>query len=111
MLSEELQIDEASNPLGMVGLLSLIAAGVAGYLVGHYFHSGAVGVGTGIAVFCACVLGYTSIKPSKETMEKSEQLNRWQEHGHYCHQCAHRFIPGSAEAYPYSSGDADSSWS
>lgn len=95
VLSEELQMDEA-NSGSFVGAIFLVVGVVVGYFAGRYTGSSIVGWAVGIVTFVVSAV-FLNSKPNKA----AEQLNRWREHGHYCHQCAHRFIPGSDEAYPY----------
>jgi hypothetical protein len=99
-LSDELKMNEGSL-VGIFGLVFLVVSIYVGFKTGGYFHSTVWGWGGGIATFIACTSAYASIKPSKASLEKSERLARWSEYGCYCHRCAHKFIPGSNEAYPY----------
>lgn len=99
-LSDELKMNE-EGLIGLFGLVFLVVAIYVGFMAGSHFHSKVWGWGGGIATFIACTSAYMSIKPSKASVEKSERLARWSEYGCYCHRCAHKFIPGSNETYPY----------
>lgn len=100
MLSEELQMDEASSG-SFVGVIFLVVGVAAGFYAGRYSGSSIVGWVVGIVALVSCGAVYMNIKPRKATAEANERLNNWREHGRYCHQCELRYIPGSSEAYPY----------